>query len=162
MLGCWLRHRFVVAEESLHLRCNLLPGKRQRRGWRCQGFLLVKLGVTGHCLPDQSSHQSIGAHLSILESVRLAKARLSPRCVLRHSVSPSVSLVAAILSARRGKKFKIVSGWGTLNDKDTDLMAIYGSDPLSLDDPALLHEKRLGLNGFGTLSEFLVRRAFSG
>lgn len=73
-----------------------------------------------------------------------------------------VSLVAAILSARRGKKFKIVSGWGTLNDKDTDLMAIYGSDPLSLDDPALLHEKRLGLNGFGTLSEFLVRRAFSG
>jgi NitT/TauT family transport system ATP-binding protein len=71
-----------------------------------------------------------------------------------------VSLVSAILSARRGKRFKIISGWGALNDQDSDLVAIYGPDLPSLEAPAALHQKRVGLNGFGTLSEFLVRRAF--
>jgi ABC-type nitrate/sulfonate/bicarbonate transport system substrate-binding protein len=73
-----------------------------------------------------------------------------------------VSLVSALLSARRGRKFKIISGWGVFNDEGSGLTAIYGPDLDSFADLGLLREKRIGLNGFGTISEFLVRRAFQG
>jgi NitT/TauT family transport system ATP-binding protein len=71
-----------------------------------------------------------------------------------------VSLVAALLGARRGKEFRIISGWGDLSASGGDLMAICGPEGASVTDLTFLLGRRLGLNGFGTLSEFLVRRAF--
>jgi len=71
-----------------------------------------------------------------------------------------VSLVAAVLAAQRGKRFRIVSGWGALNASSGNLMAICSPQGSANAHLGSLLGKRLGLNGFGTLSEFLVRRAF--
>jgi NitT/TauT family transport system ATP-binding protein len=71
-----------------------------------------------------------------------------------------VSLVSALLAARRGKQFKIISGWATFDPSSADLMAIYSSDRSAAGRIQSLLGKRVGLNGFGTLSEYLIRRAF--
>ncbi|MEK7994036.1 MAG: ATP-binding cassette domain-containing protein [Planctomycetota bacterium] len=71
-----------------------------------------------------------------------------------------VSLVAALLAAQRGRRFKIISGWGTFNASSGNLIAVYALEGASPTGLKRLLGKRIGLNGFGTLTEFLVRRAF--
>ena len=51
-------------------------GVRDGRARRCAGFFPFKMSGLGHCLADQAGHQSIGADLAILKSVRFAEEDL--------------------------------------------------------------------------------------
>lgn len=72
-----------------------------------------------------------------------------------------VSLVSAVIAARRGLRFKILSGWGTIDSNAGDLVNLVLSDSSAPLGPQ--HEsafRNIAINGFSTLSEFVVRRAF--
>jgi len=51
-------------------------GVRDGRARRCAGFFRFKMSGLGHGLADQAGHQSIGANLAILKSVRFAEKNL--------------------------------------------------------------------------------------